>query len=87
MSEAEIYRYVLWHYINFQRSRWAGERAALRPAPALRLAVRARWCGLALRTAWRMVRLMLVLDGSWPARATLTRRLRRLRGRRADGNT
>ena len=81
--EADRYRYALWHYIRLQRRRWGRERAALRPTLALRLAVRIRWCGLALRTACRLLRLMLVLDGSWPIRATLARRLRRLRGRRA----
>jgi hypothetical protein len=82
-SEDEIYRYVLWHYINIKRARWAAERAALRPAISLRLAVRVRWCSLALRTVWRILRLMLIVDGSWPTRATAVRRIRRLRGRLA----
>ena len=72
-SRDDIYRYVLWRYIAVQRARWAAERAALRPTLRLRLAVRIRWYGLALRTARRTLRLMLVLDGSWPTRAHLKR--------------
>jgi len=72
--EADRYRYVLWHYIRLQRRQWGRERAVLRPALALRLAVRARWCGLAFRTACRLLRLMLVIDGSLPTRAAAARR-------------
>jgi len=66
--EEEIYRYVLWQFIDQRRAEWAHERAALRPPLAFRVVVRVRWCGCALRTAWRMLRLMLILDGSWPNR-------------------
>ena len=74
MPEADRYRYVLWHYIRLQRRQWGRERAALRPTFALRLAVRARWFRLALRTTCRLLRLMLVIDGSLPTRAAAARR-------------
>ena len=66
--EEEIYRYVLWQFIDRRRAEWVRERAALRPPLAFRLVVRARWCGCALRTAWRLFRLTLILDGAWPNR-------------------
>lgn len=72
-GEAEAYRFVLWHYIA---DRDTAARRALRPRLALRLVVRARWCGLGLRTVWRLVRLMLVLDGTLPTRARWARRRR-----------
>lgn len=82
-TEDEIGNYVLWQYISFRRAQWRTERRALRPPLRLRLAVRVRWCWLALRTVARMVRWMLVRDGSWPTRSALARRIRR---KRADGN-
>lgn len=67
-TETEIYNFVLWRYIAVKRATWAIERRALRPALRLRLAVRVRWCWLALRAVARLVRLMLIVDGSWPPR-------------------
>lgn len=79
-SEAEIYNFVLWRYIGVQRARWAADRRALRPALALRFTVRARWCALALHTVGRLLRLTLILDGTWPTRTRVMRCFRFLRG-------
>lgn len=81
-TEAEIYDFVLWKYIGFRRAQWRAERRALRPPLRLRLAVRTRWCWLALRTVTRLVRWMLVRDGSWPTRARFAHWLRRKRAER-----
>ena len=75
-TESEIFDFVLWRFIGVKRAQWRAERRALRPALCLRLAVLARRGWLALSLIGRLLRLMLVMEGSWPMRA------RRMRGRR-----
>ena len=79
MTEHDRYRFVLWHFLRAAGRRMRADQAEFRPPVLMRLAVRARWCWQALRTTWRLFRLMLILDGSWPSRAALTRLLRRPR--------
>ena len=79
--------FVLWHYIRACGVRIAAREARFRPPLALRLAVNARRCALAARTAGRALRLMLILDGTWPTRAAFRARLRRWRSRRRRKNT
>ena len=68
-TEAQIFNFVLWKYIAIKRAQWAAERRALRPSLRLRLAVRARWCARGLRLVGRLLRLMMIFEGSWPTRA------------------
>ena len=68
MTEHDRYRFVTWHYLRSTSRRMRAGQTAFRPPLLMRLAVRARWCVLALRTTWRLFRLMLILDGSWPKR-------------------
>jgi len=88
--EDEIHRYVLWQFIDSKRADWARERVALRPPLAFRIVVRVRWCGLALRTVWRLFRMTMILDGSWPncrRRRTLRTTLAAYRARHGGRNT